>query len=172
MGRLNASSLRSSFSTEHRREISPSSSDLRIGVRIQVSLIKDWPEVATEVAEKQSLVISLQQSALYAMFRDQIDGWAKRLATLQEGVGSLAALQRKWAHLEPIFSRGALPSQSSRFRQVRSLCIACIRTFEMRKGINYCLFPSDTLSCLHSRSVPDCRVQCSVLGNSAQNPAA
>ena len=37
---------------------------------------------------------------------------------LQEGLASMAVVQRKWAYLEPIFARGALPSHASQFRQV------------------------------------------------------
>ena len=46
----------------------------------------------------------------------------------------MAVVQRKWAYLEPIFSRGALPSHASQFRQVsacvyiyfRSSCRRCL----------------------------------------------
>lgn len=37
---------------------------------------------------------------------------------LQEGLAVMAVVQRKWTYLEPIFSRGALPSHASQFRQV------------------------------------------------------
>lgn len=86
---------------------------------MQISLVREWREVVTEVSDYQSMAASLQQSPFFAMFRDQIEGWVKRLATLQEGLSSMAAVQRKWVYLEPIFSRGALPNHASRFRQVQ-----------------------------------------------------
>lgn len=89
---------------------------------MQVPLVREWREMVTEVSDQQSMAASLQQSPYFAMFRDQIEGWVKRLVTLQEGLGSMAMVQRKWVYLEPIFARGALPNQASRFRQVLALC--------------------------------------------------
>lgn len=74
--------------------------------------------MVTEVSDQQSMAASLQQSPYFGMFRDQIEGWVKRLATLQEALASMATVQRKWVYLEPIFARGALPNHASRFRQV------------------------------------------------------
>jgi hypothetical protein len=39
-------------------------------------------------------------------------------ACLQEGLTLLNQVQRRWVYLEPIFGRGALPSQQARFRNV------------------------------------------------------
>jgi len=50
--------------------------------------------------------------------QDEIAAWESKLLLLQEGLSTLAAIQRKWVHLEPIFARGALPSQTGRFRAV------------------------------------------------------
>lgn len=37
---------------------------------------------------------------------------------VQEGLALLNQVQRRWVYLEPIFGRGALPSQQARFRNV------------------------------------------------------
>ena len=44
--------------------------------------------------------------------------WEAKLVLLQEGLASLASIQRKWLYLAPIFSRGALPGQQGRFMAV------------------------------------------------------
>jgi hypothetical protein len=98
-------------------------------VHVQLPLVKGWREMLTEVGEKQSLAGSLRQSAYYALFKDQIEGWEKRLAVLAESLTTMSQVQRKWVYLEPIFSRGALPEQAQRFRygggmlQILSCCL-------------------------------------------------
>jgi Dynein heavy chain, N-terminal region 2 len=102
---------------------------------VQVQLVKEWRDMVTEVGDHQSLVASLCQSAHASAFQDAIAGWERRLQVLQDGLGSMAAVQRKWLYLEPVFARGALPEQAPRFQQVRTcrlrpaamLC-ACFRT--------------------------------------------
>ena len=88
----------------------------------QVFLVKEWRDTATDVGDQQSLVASLRQSPYFGMFQDHIEGWEKRLGILQDALGSMAAVQRKWLYLEPIFARGALPEQAPRFRQVFLIC--------------------------------------------------
>jgi dynein heavy chain 2 len=85
---------------------------------MQVTLIKEWRDAITEVSDQQSLVTSLRQSPYFVMFQDQIDGWDRRLNTLQEGLSMMSSVQRKWLYLEPIFARGALAEHAQRFRQV------------------------------------------------------
>jgi hypothetical protein len=48
----------------------------------------------------------------------QVSSWENKLSFLQEGLQLLNQIQRKWVYLEPIFARGALPSQQQRFRNV------------------------------------------------------
>lgn len=105
-------------------------------MRAQVPLVKDWREMLTEVGEMQSLAGSLRQSPYYALFKDQIEGWEKRLGTLSEGLTTMSQVQRKWVYLEPIFSRGALPEQAQRFRyafQCQALFI--VRFFSMKSSV-------------------------------------
>lgn len=92
---------------------------------MQVTLVTEWREAITEVGEQQSLVESLRQSAHYAMFADQIEGWARRLAVLQDAAAAMSAVQRKWRYLEPVFSRGALPEHAAKFWKVRGTDHTC-----------------------------------------------
>ena len=50
--------------------------------------------------------------------QEEAGGWDRRLAALQEGLGVLQHVQRRWLYLGPIFARGALPAQQQRFRHV------------------------------------------------------
>jgi hypothetical protein len=52
------------------------------------------------------------------VLQEEILGWEMKLAWLQEGLGLLNQVQRKWLYLQPIFARGALPQQQPRFRSV------------------------------------------------------
>jgi hypothetical protein len=47
--------------------------------------------------------------------QDEVAAWEAKLVLLQEGLASLAAIQRKWLYLAPIFARGTLPGQQGRF---------------------------------------------------------
>nr|BBC28429.1 cytoplasmic dynein 1b heavy chain [Yamagishiella unicocca] len=88
------------------------------GRQRRTPLIKEWRDSMTEVGDNQSLVASLKQSSYYNMFKDEVSSWENKLSFLQEGLTLLNQIQRKWVYLEPIFGRGALPSQQQRFRNV------------------------------------------------------
>nr|BCL66104.1 cytoplasmic dynein 1b heavy chain [Volvox africanus] len=88
------------------------------GRQRRTPLIKEWRDAMTEVGDNQSLVASLKQSNYYSMFKDEVSTWENKLSFLQEGLTLLNQIQRKWVYLEPIFGRGALPSQQQRFRNV------------------------------------------------------
>ncbi|KAG2426397.1 hypothetical protein HYH02_014824 [Chlamydomonas schloesseri] len=88
------------------------------GRQRRTPLIKEWRDAMTEVGDNQSLVASLKQSSYYNMFKDEVSSWENKLSFLQEGLALLNQIQRKWVYLEPIFGRGALPSQQQRFRNV------------------------------------------------------
>ena len=47
-----------------------------------------------------------------------MSSWENKLSFLTEGLQLLNQIQRKWVYLEPIFARGALPSQQQRFRNI------------------------------------------------------
>lgn len=127
-------------------------------------LVREWREIVTEVSDHQSMATALQQSPFFPMFRDQIDGWVKRLATLQEALSSMAAVQRKWVYLEPIFARGALPNQATRFRQVQLTCeggcdCACPTNWDMLNCLSQFDPPEKCVSVCHqpAMSLSDCQ---------------
>ncbi|MEW5298927.1 MAG: hypothetical protein WDW36_001997 [Sanguina aurantia] len=101
----------------------------------KTSLIKEWRDVMTEVGDNQSLVASLRGSSFYNMFKDEISTWEGKLSFLQEGMGLLNQIQRKWVYLEPIFGRGALPAQQQRFRNVDEEFRRVMSTLEMTKKV-------------------------------------
>lgn len=55
---------------------------------------------------------------MHLVAQDEAGVWEQRLAVLAEGLQTLSTIQRKWVYLEPIFARGALPSEQPRFRRV------------------------------------------------------
>lgn len=81
-------------------------------------LIKEWKEVMTQVSDNQALIMSLKESRFFATFADQVEQFEKRLGGIDEYLSRLNIIQRKWVYLEPIFMRGALPSEQGRFRRV------------------------------------------------------
>ena len=44
--------------------------------------------------------------------------WETKFANLDNWLGDLNLIQRKWVYLEPIFSRGALPKEQGRFKKI------------------------------------------------------
>lgn len=44
--------------------------------------------------------------------------WESKLGELDEVLRNLNTVQRKWVYLEPIFSKGSLPSEQSRFERI------------------------------------------------------
>jgi len=81
-------------------------------------LIKEWKEVMTQVSDNQALILSLKESRFFQGFADQIEQFERRLGGVDEYLSKLNIIQRKWVYLEPIFMRGALPSEQGRFRRV------------------------------------------------------
>ena len=83
-----------------------------------VSLVKEWKDLFTEVADNQNLVSSLKDSPFFAPFADETEVWETALSTLADRLTHMNAIQRKWLYLQPIFARGALPQEQPRFRRV------------------------------------------------------
>jgi len=81
-------------------------------------LIKDWKQLFTKLSDQQSLVASLKESPYFGPFADTAMQFATKLALLDECLHTLNQIQRKWVYLEPIFARGALPSEQARFRRI------------------------------------------------------
>jgi dynein heavy chain 2 len=84
----------------------------------KVPIIKDWKDLFSQVGDNQALVSSLKDSPYYKNFEDKISVWEQKLGTLDECLHNLNQVQRKWIYLEPIFGRGALPKEQSRFKGV------------------------------------------------------
>ncbi|EGR34149.1 hypothetical protein IMG5_022750, partial [Ichthyophthirius multifiliis] len=81
-------------------------------------LIKEWKDLLTKVSDNQSLLISMKESKFYQRFQDQIEGFEQKLGGVDEYLGKLQIIQRKWVYLEPIFGRGALPTEQARFKRL------------------------------------------------------
>ncbi|KAF3692878.1 Cytoplasmic dynein 2 heavy chain 1 [Channa argus] len=83
-----------------------------------LTLIKDWKDIVSQVGDNRCLLQSLKDSPYYSNFQDKVSLWEGRLADLDEYLLSLNAIQRRWVYLEPIFGRGALPREETRFKRV------------------------------------------------------
>jgi dynein heavy chain 2, cytosolic len=81
-------------------------------------LIKEWKELMNEISEKQALLISVKSSEYFSRFSDQIEQFENKFSNLDVWLSNLNLIQRKWVYLEPIFSRGALPKEQSRFKKI------------------------------------------------------
>lgn len=84
----------------------------------KVPIIKDWKDLFSQVGDNQALLSSLKDSPYYKNFQDKVNVWEQKLGTLDECLHNLNQVQRKWVYLEPIFGRGALPKEQSRFKGV------------------------------------------------------
>ncbi|KAJ3416777.1 Cytoplasmic dynein 2 heavy chain 1 [Chytridiales sp. JEL 0842] len=91
-----------------------------------IQIIKDWRDLLAQVGDNQSLLQSLKDSPYYKGFADKSQIWERKLAELDEVLTNLNTVQRKWVYLEPIFNRGALPSEQHRFTRVNEdFCRIC-----------------------------------------------
>jgi dynein heavy chain 2 len=83
-----------------------------------IPLIKEWKDLFLEIGDKQSLLGSLKESPFFKAFSDVGLALEAKMTALDYILHTSNAIQRKWVYLEPIFSRGALPAEESRFRRV------------------------------------------------------
>lgn len=81
-------------------------------------IIKDWKDLTLELGDNQSLLASLKESQFFKPFADQAQQYEQKMAALDKYLSQLQIIQRKWVYLEPIFGRGALPSEQGRFQRV------------------------------------------------------
>ncbi|CAM9326693.1 unnamed protein product, partial [Choristocarpus tenellus] len=75
-------------------------------------------DVFLDLGDKQSLLASLKESQFFKAFEDQGNTYEAKLGILDYALHTLNQIQRKWVYLEPIFGRGALPTEQGRFRRV------------------------------------------------------
>lgn len=96
-----------------------------------LKIVRDWKEPINQVRaklraadqnlrflqvkENQTVLASLKNSPHYAQYRDATAVWEQRISALDSHLAALAAIQRRWVYLEPIFGRGALPAERARF---------------------------------------------------------
>lgn len=83
-----------------------------------IFIIKDWKEIMLSLGDNQSLLASLKESQFFKAFEGEASQYETQMALLDQALTQLNIIQRKWIFLEPIFSKGALPSEQSRFRRV------------------------------------------------------
>lgn len=72
----------------------------------------------TKVSDNQSLLSSLKESKFISRFTEQVEQFESKLGGIDEYLSKLNIIQRKWVYLEPIFLRGALPSEQGRFKRL------------------------------------------------------
>ncbi|OQS05963.1 dynein heavy chain [Thraustotheca clavata] len=84
----------------------------------KISIIKDWKEITLQLGDNQSLLASLKESQFFKPFADQASQYETKMALLDQSLTQLNIIQRKWVYLEPIFSKGALPSEQARFKRI------------------------------------------------------
>jgi len=78
----------------------------------------EWKELFTAIGDNQSLLASLKDSPYFKPFADTAAVFEANFSLLDECCQMLNTIQRRWVYLEPVFSRGALPSEQARFRRV------------------------------------------------------
>ncbi|KAI8810783.1 dynein heavy chain and region D6 of dynein motor-domain-containing protein [Cladochytrium replicatum] len=83
-----------------------------------VVIVKDWKDVLTSVSDSYSLLLSIKDSPYYSNFADKGLYWERKLTDLDECLQFFKKTQRKWMYLEPIFSRGSLPTEQARFMKI------------------------------------------------------
>lgn len=71
-----------------------------------------------QVGDHQSVLQAMRDSPYFSKFTESAEVWDKTLSILGFALNDLNAVQRKWLYLEPIFGRGALPHEQSRFKRV------------------------------------------------------
>ena len=82
------------------------------------TLIKEWKDVMTEVSDHQAMVSSVRESKYATRFKSEIERYEQNFGILDDVLMKLNQIQRKWIYLEPIFLRGALPSEQGRWKRL------------------------------------------------------
>jgi dynein heavy chain 2 len=72
----------------------------------------------TEVSDNQALVSSIRESRYAGRFKTEIEKYETKFGILDDSLLKMNQIQRKWIYLEPIFMRGALPSEQGRWRRL------------------------------------------------------
>lgn len=96
----------------------------------RVAIIKDWKDITLALGDNQSLLASLKESQFFKPFEMEALQYEVKMSVLDQALTQLNVIQRKWVFLEPIFSKGALPSEQSRFRKVDDQFTEIMKTVE------------------------------------------
>lgn len=72
-------------------------------------IVKEWKQLLSDLADKQSLISSLKDSPFIKAFQDDAVIWDQKAIALATSLRLLNETQRKWLHLEPVFVKKALP---------------------------------------------------------------
>jgi len=84
-------------------------------------LIMEWNDIFRDLGDKQSLLVSLEDSPYIKSFVDTKNIYKAKMSQLDSCLHLLLNIQRKWIYLEPIMSRGSLPQEHQRFRQTTEM---------------------------------------------------
>jgi dynein heavy chain 2 len=101
----------------------------------RVPLIREWTDLTAKVGDNQALLQSIKDSKFFPRFRDRVGQFEKRLGGLDRHLARLNAVQRRWLYLEPIFNKGALPSEKPRFTKLNDMFVEIMRTVEKNKKV-------------------------------------
>jgi dynein heavy chain 2 len=102
----------------------------------KIPLIKEWTEMMSKVGDNQSLLQSIKDSKFFSRFKDRITQFDKRMGGLDRYLTKINNVQRRWLYLEPIFNKGALPSEKPRFQNLNDKFVEIMRTIEKNKKIS------------------------------------
>ncbi|KAA6386939.1 MAG: putative Cytoplasmic dynein 2 heavy chain 1, partial [Streblomastix strix] len=82
------------------------------------SIVEDWSDILSALDDKSAQLNAMKDSPFFPPFKDQSDQWEQRFTVLGAAGRQLMSVQRRWVYLEPVFLRGAIPSQQQRFMNV------------------------------------------------------
>jgi dynein heavy chain 2 len=101
----------------------------------KVPLIKEWTDMMAKVGDNQSLLQSIKDSKFFLRFKDRIVQFDKNMGGLDRYLAKINNVQRRWLYLEPIFNKGALPSEKPRFQSLNEKFTEIMRAIEKNKKI-------------------------------------
>ena len=110
--------------------IAPTSDNGQASDKPRVMLITEWRDAVTQVSDYQALLASLKDSPHFPRFADECGAWEQKLIMVNEDLGWLNIIQRKWVYLDPIFSRGALPQEQARFKRADKEFVSIMKEVE------------------------------------------
>ncbi|OHT02067.1 Dynein heavy chain family protein [Tritrichomonas foetus] len=83
-------------------------------------IVREWKQLLSDLADKQSLISSLKDSPFIKAFQNDAILWDQKAVSLATSLRLLNEIQRRWLHLEPVFVKKALPEHQDDFEKVDS----------------------------------------------------